>query len=663
MLDLSEPQKAAVQYVKGPLLILGGAGSGKTSVLAYKIAWLIRQYDTPAGKIALVVANARAARELRARVAGLLGRQLQALRVGTFSELAFALIERRLAALGLSVGFSLYDRRDCEDVVQRLLNETHPRFAHLAAAVAQQIGRWKESLNVPAADSFPETSAAHIAASVYPRFQERLQAANAIDVNDLVGRAVQLLDGDPAAVDEWQGETHFLLVDEYETTTVAEHALVQRLTGKRTQLTAAGDENCDSAPGADGLPGNIARLRAGVPGLRTVQLEQNFRSTTRIARAAAALINPDRVTAAPGRSDPAAGRRLQVIKARSEEHEAECIVRALLEHKRGERANFRDYAVLVSRAEQFALIERALQAYHVPHQRREGKCAFAHVEVRDLWSYLRLLCNPSDDVAFLRAVNTPRRTIDRATLGGLMRFAAERRRPLLACALDCDLAPPLTSVTGGATLQTTAALLRAYSERAIHGDPVLLAHDLIEDLRYDEWLRDTCNDVKIAAQRMQNVTDLIERLRRLAARLPNTDLRRLMSRLSLETVHESEGTEAASDAITLAPIAFAKGSEFAHVFIAGFEEGLLPGNTDVSIERRRGYTAISCARASVTFTITEHRRVAGEAAMRRPSRFLAEMPPDDIEWLDVADRRGAAESVVGRDTGTHQIGARQGGTG
>ncbi|MFL6713054.1 MAG: ATP-dependent helicase, partial [Sulfurifustis sp.] len=455
-----------MQYVKGPLLILGGAGSGKTSVLAYKIAWLIRQYDTPAAKIAIVVANTRAGRELRARVASLLGRQVQALRVGTFPEIAFALIERRLPALGLSIGFSLYDRRDCEDVVQRLLNETHPRLAHLAGAVAAQIGMWRESLDIPTADTFPDASPAHVAALIYPRFQERLQASNAIDVDDLVGQATQLLDSEPEAAAEWQRETHFLLVDEYEATTVAEHVLVRRLTGKYTHLTATGDEHRDTAHRCDGRPGNIARLRAEIPGLRMVELDHNFRSTPRIVRAAAALINPDRVTPGPGRADPAPGRRLQVIKARSEEHEAECIVRTLLEHKRAEGMNFRDYAVLVARTEQFALIERALQAYHVPYQRRESACAFTHVEVRDLWSYLRLLCNPCDDVAFLRAVNTPRRTIDRATLEGLMRLAAEHRRPLLACALERDLSHPLASESGSATLQKTAALLRDYSERA-----------------------------------------------------------------------------------------------------------------------------------------------------------------------------------------------------
>lgn len=642
-----------MQYIKGPLLILGGAGSGKTSVLAYKAAWLMRQYDTSAGKLALVVGSGPAARDLRTRVAALLGRQLPVLRVGTFPALAFALIERRLAVLGRSVGFSLYDRRDCEDLVQRLLNESHPQLSHLAGAVTRQIAIWKESLEIPVPGALPETSTACLAASIYPRFQERLQSANAIDVDDLVGRAVQLLESDPTLATEWQRETDFLLVDEYEATTVAEHVLVRRLTENRTQLTVAGDENRDAAR-AEGLPGNIARLRAGVPGLRTLDLTHNFRSTPRIARAAAAVIRPERAGTRP---EAGAGRRLQVVMARSEEHEAECIVRTLLEHKRVEGTNFRDYAVFVARTEQFSMIERALRAYHVPYQRRERVCAFAYAEVRDVWSYLRLLCNPSDDVAFLHAVNTPRRTIDRATLEGLMRFAGERRQPLLECALDYT--PPSASANGSATLQKIAALLRLYSERTVKDDPVRLVLDLIEELHYDEWLRDTCNDVKIAKQRMQNVMDLIERLRRLIVRSPSADPRALMSRLSLAAMLDPDDADEASDALTLASIGAAKGSEFLHVFIAGFEEGMLPGNADLDSERRRVYAGLGCARASVTFTLAEHRRVAGEPAVRRPSRFLAELPPDDIEWLDVAERRGLAENIVGR-SGTYQMGARRG---
>lgn len=643
-----------MQYVKGPLLVLGGAGSGKTSLLAHKVAWLIREYDVPPAHVVAIAANSHAARLLRTRIAEILGYQLPGLLVPTFREIGLSLIQQRFDELGLLPGFSLYDRLDSEAVISRLLREAKPQLLSLTAAAARQIARWKRELKGPSADTDgPGSSVTEAAGWLYRRYEQRLRTANAIDLEDLVRKAVRLLTTDPALITEWRDRIRFLLIDEYERSTGAEHELVRLLTADGALLTVTGDETVPIRgldPDASG--DNLAQLRTELPDLRVIKLERNFRSTTRIARALAALARAGQssrdLPVAPGARQ---GTKLRVLRVRSEQQEADAIVSFLMDHKRRHETDYRDYAVLLPRLEQAPLIERALQNQRVPYTFAGGPSFFDHVEVRDLWSYLRLLCNPADDIAFLRAINTPRRDIDRSTLDLLVRFATERGRPLLDCALDPELAVALAPARSAA-LQRVADLLQTFGERAQRSDPVQLAYDLLAELRYDEWLRDTCNDLKIAEQRMQNVVELINRLQRLGKQRPEAKLRTLVAQLTLDVLVQPDRHEPAAEGVALLPLDSAKGLEFRHIFLAGFEEGLLPRAFDpaseLDRERRRAYAAIACARDGVTFTVTEQRRLTGEVAARRASRFLLELAADDLDWVNAADTAGGAEPLLGR---------------
>ncbi len=639
-----------MQYIKGPLLALGGAGSGKTSLLVHKIAWLIREYDADPARIVVLTYDAHASRLLRGRVADILGRQVPTLRVSTFGEFGLALIQQRLDALGLSAGFSLYDRGDSEAVIGRLLREMRPQYIGLAAAVARQIAAWKRALTAPPAESeAPGPSVPEVAAWLYRRYEQRLRTANAIDFEDLGRKAVRMLTADAELLTEQRARIRFLLVDEYERTTAAEHELVRLVAGDSVILTAAADEN--QVPGGARSPAdNLTRLRSELSELRVINLEQNFRSTARICRAAATLAGARRPIQPPFTVGANAGARLRVMQARTEQIESQGIADALFTHKRRHGADYRDYGILFSRREQAAALERALQERHIPYDLRGGPSFFDQPEVRDLWSYLRLLANPADDIAFLRAINTPRRDIDGATMEQLVRFAAEVGRPLLECALDAELARALVPQRS-AVLQDVATLLQALRRHAAHSDPVHLAEELIVELRYEEWLRDTCNDVKIAERRMQNVITLVDKLRRMAKQRPEANLQALVTQLTLRAAFHADENDAAADAVALMPVDSAKGLEFAHVYLVGFEEGLLPGvvetERDIDDERRRAYTAVSCARESLTLTCAEHRRLTGDSAARRPSRFLAELNTDDLEWVGIGDGRSAAEPLLG----------------
>jgi ATP-dependent DNA helicase Rep len=641
-----------VQYIKGPLLVVGGAGSGKTSLLAHKIAWLIREYDTSPARVVIIANNAHAARLMRSCVADLLGRQVPDLWVATFAEIGLALIQQRLDMLNLLPGFSLYDRLDSEALVTRLLRETRPELIGLANPVSRQIARWKRALITPPVErEMRGSTVGEISTWLYRRYEQRLRSANAIDIEDLVRKAVRLLTTDAALLTEWRLRISFLLVDEYERTEAGEHELVRLLTADGPVLTAVGDEN-QSPSEPHGHADNLARLRTEHTGLRIIHLDYNFRSTRRIARSAARLIGSRRPDVDPAHGNAReSGVPLRVLQARSEQHEADSVVASLLAHKSRAGCEYRDYAILLPRLQHAALIERALQVHRVPYYLRGGASLFDQAEVRDLRAYLKLLCNPSDDIAFLRAVNTPRRDIDRLTLEQLMSFAASRGRPLLECTLDPELAQGLTP--GRLTvLHNFALLMRALGERASHTNAVQLIYDLILELRYDEWLRDTCNDVKIAERRMQSVMDLIGWLRRMAKQRPEADWRALVAQLSLNAALDPEEHETTTDGVVLMPIATAKGFEFAHVYVVGFEDGWWPNapatDPDPNEARRLAYVAIGCARESLAFSLTEHRRVSGDVAARPPSRFLAELAPEDVEWTNSATEPATAEAVIGR---------------
>jgi ATP-dependent DNA helicase Rep len=638
LLDLSQQQKAAVQYIKGPLLVLGGAGSGKTSLLIHKIAWLIRECETPPARVCAIAPSAHAACHIRTGVAQILGRQLPELRVATFAEIGLELIENRLGTLGLLPGYSLYDRSESEAVVARLLRETRADLLSSAAQVANQIMRWKRELAMPSRGTdAPGSSVATIAAWCYSQYEQRLRMANAIDIDDVALKAVNLLVTDSALREEWCARIRFLLVDEYERATNAEHALI-KLWSAGPVLTAVGDD--DPSQLGTGKPREpFSRLRADYGDLRAIRLDINFRSTPRIARAAAAVGARPAATESPSERLPEANERLRVLQTRSEQQEADGLVASLLAHKARRQSEYRDYAILVPRLDDATRIERALQAQRIPYYVRGAASFFDQPEVRDLRAYLKILCNPADDVSFLRAVNTPRRDIDRIALENLMSYAGRRARPLLECALDPDLAQTLTRGRF-AVLHGVATLLSAYAERAAQANPIGLIYDLVAELRYDEWLRDTCNDVKIAERRMQAVTELIEWLRRAARQQPRATLRTLIERLNRASLLGSELHDTSAEGVALMPVAAAKGLEFAHVYIAGFDETWLadlpePDRQDADT-RRLAYIALSSARESVVFTLAEQRRVGGDFVVRRPNRLLADLSGDDIEWTNAA---------------------------
>src|SRR5690606_22788138 len=320
------------------------------------------------------------------------------------------------------------------------------------------------------------------------------------------------------------------------------------------------------------------------------------------------------------------GAAASVLQTRSDQQEAEALVALLAEHRRRVRDDYSDYAILLRRAALAEPIEHALRTHRVPYYTRGIASFYARTEIRDLRAYLRLLCNPADDVAFLRALETPRRELERAALERLAARARERGCALFECALELGA----DAGDAAAPLRELVALIARLRERAEAGDALGAVRALLTDLRYEEWLRDSCNDATIAARRMDNVARLIDLLARLRRDQPEAGLRALMARLDLEAVRAPEPDDGAGEGVALMTLAAARGLEFRHVYLVGFEQ--TPGAPEPADERYWAYLGVTRARESVAFTLAEHRRSGGALTARWPSGFLTELPAHALAW-------------------------------
>jgi ATP-dependent DNA helicase Rep len=656
---LNPQQQAAVQHVAGPLLVLAGAGSGKTSVITHKIAWLIRQHGIAPRHIAAVTFTNKAAREMRTRIADMLsGDSARELTISTFHALGLNLLRAHLAEAGRRAGFSIYDAEDSESLLAKLMPREADK-AQMAAAARTQISLWKNALRTPAQVGAPARANAtlRLAARLYADYEEHLAAYNAFDFDDLITKPVALLRAHPPILAAWRERIRYLLVDEYQDTNACQYELVKLLVGERGAFTAVGDDDQSIYAWRGAQPENLRALTHDYPGLRVIKLEQNYRSTGRILRAANHLIarNPH-VFEKRLWSQHTLGEPIRVLSARSEEHEAERVVMELQSHRSRCASAYRDYAILYRENHQSRALERVLRERRIPYFLTGGSSFFERTEIKDIMAYLRLITNPDDDTAFLRVINTPRREIGTATLAGLGAHAAQLGVSLYRAARDPGLAAHLNArqraLLGVFTDWLTESMIRAE-----HEAPGAFLKTLLADLHYADWLKDTCNDRRLAERRLENVLELGDWLTKLARSEDGQTLADVVARLTLLGMLEKQSDDNAGDCVSLMTLHAAKGLEFPHVYIVGVEENILPhrnslearddapaaSDTAVEEERRLAYVGITRARQTLTLTLAETRRRGGEVVTCEPSRFLKELPAEDLHW---EERASAADPQV-----------------
>ncbi|WP_156490610.1 UvrD-helicase domain-containing protein, partial [Oleiphilus sp. HI0086] len=416
---LNPKQQEAVDYVGGPLLVLAGAGSGKTSVITRKIAYLIKSCGIPGRHIAAVTFTNKASREMKERVGQLVsGPDARGLTVSTFHNLGLNIIRTEHKALGYKPGFSIFDSEDAKALIRDLMMKDGEENSDRINEFQMAISNWKNAMLTPAqAAQQAQTPDDVTLAHVYETYTRYLKAYNALDFDDLILLPVQLFAEHPDILSKWRQKIRYLLVDEYQDTNMAQYELVKQIVGDRHALTVVGDDDQSIYAWRGARPENLARLEKDFPSLKLIKLEQNYRSTSLILRAANTLIanNPHMFDKALW-SQLGDGERIRVIRCRHEDAEAEQIAAEILDLKLKKDIPFKDFAVLYRGNHQARLLEIKMQAFQVPYRLSGGTSFFAKNEIKDAMAYLRLIANPDDDAAFLRVVNVPRREIGPSTL-------------------------------------------------------------------------------------------------------------------------------------------------------------------------------------------------------------------------------------------------------
>lgn len=644
MTQLNARQKEAVLYIDGPCLVLAGAGSGKTSVITRKIAYLIQECDIPARHIAALTFTNKAAREMKERVGNLVkGSAAKGLTVSTFHNLGLNIIRREYKSLGFKPGFSIFDAEDARALLKELMLKDGDLDSDHLNLVQNQISNWKNDLITPKrALELAQSPGEQTIALVYQQYNQALRAYNAVDFDDLILIPVNLFQQHNEILARWQKKIRYLLVDEYQDTNSSQYLLVQLIVGDRNALTVVGDDDQSIYAWRGARPENMSQLKQDYPHLKVIKLEQNYRSTSRILRVANQLIanNPHEFDKALW-SEMGLGDPIRVVRCANEDAEAERVATEILTQRLRKQNKFRDYAVLYRGNHQSRLLEMKLQQHQIPYKISGGSSFFAKTEIKDVMAYLRLLVNPDDDNAFLRIINTPRRQIGTSTLEALGSYASQREISLFAAIDEVGLQSHIPE-KNQERLVRFAQWMRQVARNCESNDPIAAVREMIDDIDYVGWMHQNSPSSKAAEKRIENVFYLVDSLQKSLDKTADDDeegevrIHDAIAKLVLRDLLERQEEEDLSDQVQLMTLHASKGLEFPHVFMVGMEEDLLPhrnsiDDNNIEEERRLTYVGITRAQKTLTMTLAGKRKQFGEHSETTPSRFLDELPVDDVE--------------------------------
>lgn len=647
---LNPQQTAAVKYIDGPLLVLAGAGSGKTRVITHKIAYLIKECGYAASNIVAVTFTNKAANEMRERVAATLPAPIRrGLKVATFHTLGLNIVKREAQRCGLKKGFTIFDQEDCQQVLKGLLPAGLANSRDDLYQIQQYISRWKNELLAP--NDVPNDGLNPLAleaAKTYLRYQQTLQAYNAVDFDDLIRLPVHLFRTYPDVLEYWQNKIRHLLIDEYQDSNTCQYELVKLLVGIRASFTVVGDDDQSIYAWRGARPENLAQLQQDFPQLKVIKLEQNYRSTGRILNAANHLIahNPHLFEKKLW-SELGHGELIRVVSCRDEQHEAEQVVMDMISHRLRYGTNFGDYAVLYRGNHQARLFEKVLRHHSVPYHISGGQSWFAKIEVKDIFAYLKLLCNEADDAAFLRVINTPKRGIGDATLSALGHYAQSKGQSLYTCCDHMALRDLIPEKSRHA-MQSFKFWLETIKQRCQNEVIVNVLREMVDDTGYEAYLYEQSDAPLKAQKRMENVLELINWVGRLLEKDEGSALNDIINKLILIDILE-QSDENDGERVQLMTLHASKGLEFSFVYLVGMEEELLPHRESIEQdhieeERRLAYVGITRAQKALCLTLARQRRRAGELQDCLPSRFLEELPQDYLEWYGKSGERDEKKS-------------------
>jgi ATP-dependent DNA helicase Rep len=543
--------------------------------------------------------------------------------------------------LGLKPGFSLFDDKDSMSLLKDLTEVEFDGDKELLSSLQSCISNWKNDLILPEELKKQTLSPSEVEhAEFYQRYYNHLRAYNALDFDDLILLPTVLLKNNAAVRQKWQNKIRYLLVDEYQDTNTSQYELVRLLVGERARFTVVGDDDQSIYSWRGARPQNLVLLQTDFPKLRVIKLEQNYRSSERILHCANILIqNNPHIFEKKLFSELGYGAPLQVITAKNEEHEAERVVAELMAHKFMNATKFKDYAILYRGNFQSRVFEKVLMSNRIPYKISGGTSFFGRTEVKDIMAYLRLLVNQDDDNALLRVINTPTRGIGRVSLEKLGNLANHNRTSMFEAAFD----PNLQDVLSGKALVSVEQFSRwivELSDKAVRGDGIATIREMIKAMGYEEWLYESSTSPKAAEMGMANISTLfgwISNMLEGGELDPPMTLQEVVNRLILRDMMERGEDTEETDQVQLMTLHASKGLEFPYVFMVGMEEGLLPHQSsieedNIDEERRLAYVGITRAQKVLFMTLVKERRQYGEVINPEPSRFLHELPQDDLVW-------------------------------
>lgn len=601
---------------------------------------------------------------MKERVGNLVrGSAAKGLVVSTFHNLGLNIIRREYKSLGFKPGFSIFDAEDARSLLKELMLKDGDLDSDHLNLVQNQISTWKNDLvTAKRALELAQSPAEQTIALVYQHYNQALRAYNAVDFDDLILIPVDLFRQHPDILLRWQKKIRYLLVDEYQDTNSSQYLLVQLLVGNRGALTVVGDDDQSIYAWRGARPENMAQLKVDYPQLRVIKLEQNYRSTSRILRVANHLIanNPHEFDKALW-SEMGLGDPIRVLRCANEDAEAERVATEILTQRLRKQNKFRDYAVLYRGNHQSRLLEMKLQHHQIPYKISGGSSFFAKTEIKDVMAYLRLLVNPDDDNAFLRIINTPRRQIGTSTLETLGSYASQRQVSLFTALDEVGLQSHIPEKNLERLLRFSH-WLKQVAINCTRGDPIAAVREMIDDIDYVGWMHQNSPSAKAAEKRIENVFYLVESLQKSLDKTADDDeddekrIQDAIAKLVLRDLLERQEEEDESDQVQLMTLHASKGLEFPHVFMVGMEEDLLPhrnsiDDNNIDEERRLTYVGITRAQKTLTMTLAAKRKQFGEMSETTPSRFLDELPKEDVDF----EGFGASDATKNTAQGTETI--------
>ena len=632
---LNAQQKEAVTTLDGPIMILAGAGSGKTRVIIQRIAYLIQKKQIPPQQIIAVTFTNKAAEEMRKRLQGILSGKQEGINLSTFHSLGVSLLRKSIHHLGYRSNFIIYDTRDQFSVIKTIMEDQDFDDNELidAKSVHYEICQAKSTGVLP--EEFMDQHASQqkqLVGKIFRHYQKTMKGCNAIDFDDILNLTVTLFEEYPEVMDSLTERFRYIMVDEYQDTNHIQYKLLRHLTKRHRNLCVVGDDDQSIYGWRGAEVKNILDFERNYPDVKFIRLEQNYRSTQKILTAANQVIS-ENTQRMPKKlwSEKHVGEKLDWLLADSEEEELEAVTRKIRTKIMQQGRRYLDYSILYRSNFQSRLVEEALREAKIPYRMLGGTSFYDREEIRDALAYLKVIHNPNDEVSLHRIINTPRRGIGKTSLIKAYEYCHEKHLPLFKVMRDARKYERIPK-DSAFKMEIFTGIISNYKQRFANEVLGTVLKDLLDEIGYLRFLETRSGDAKTRERRIMNVLELQVSVRKFSDKFPEANLQSFLERVSLFTQSDND-PETKADQVSIMTLHSAKGLEFPFVFMVGMSEGVFPNNRAIEEgsedeERRLCYVGITRAQQELTFSMAKSRKRYGESIKQEPSRFLLNIDPE-----------------------------------